>query len=84
MYPHLNQKDFSNADRIIDKHELKQLVPYSHVHISRLEKQCQFPQRIQLGANRVGWSLEEIKDWIETKKLDRDPDKRPSDTAEGK
>jgi len=30
-----------------------------------------FPQRIPIGANRVGWSLNEVLEWIAAKKADR-------------
>ena len=56
------------VDRIIDRHELSRLVPYSITHILRLEAQGKFPARIRLGANRVGWSLEEVLRWVEEKK----------------
>jgi len=63
---------FEATDRIIDKKELSKLIPYSEVQIQRLEKKGLFPKRIKIGANRVGWSLNEINDWIETRKNDRD------------
>ena len=55
-------------DRIIDRHELSRLVPYSRTHIYRLEAKGSFPERIRLGSNRVGWSLAEVLDWIEKRK----------------
>jgi predicted DNA-binding transcriptional regulator AlpA len=57
-----------STDRIIDRHELVRLVPYSINHILRLEAQGQFPERIKLGASRVGWSLAEVMDWIAERK----------------
>lgn len=57
-----------STDRIIDRHELSRLIPYSLTHIHRLEAQGKFPERIKLGANRVGWSLAEIMDWIAQRK----------------
>lgn len=53
--------------RIVNKKELRLLVPYSPQHILRLEKDNEFPKRIQIGKRRVGWSLKEIKDWIATR-----------------
>ena len=50
--------------RIIDRHELKRLIPYSLTHIGRLEAQGRFPQRIRLGANRIGWLHSEVVTWI--------------------
>ena len=59
-------------DRIIDRRERRQLIPYSDVHILRLERAGRFPARIQLGPSRVGWSELELFEWIEARKLDRD------------
>jgi len=60
-------------DRIIMASERRQLIPYSDMHIWRLEKAGKFPQRIKLSPNgRVGWSLQEILAWIEARKTERD------------
>lgn len=81
---YVNKNQYQNSDRIIDKHELNKLVPYSQVHIHRLEKKGEFPNRITLGPNRVGWSLIEVQDWIESKKRMRDEEIRNSDKEECK
>ena len=59
------------SDRIIDRRERRRLIPYSDVHILRLERAGKFPARIQLGPGRIGWSEHEVLDWIEQRKLDR-------------
>ncbi len=51
--------------RILSKRQLKELVLYSPQHIARLEKAGQFPKRIQLGPNRVGWLEVEVLDWLQ-------------------
>lgn len=56
--------------RILSKRQLRELVLYSPQHIQRLEKAGKFPQRIQLGPNRVGWVEDEVLDWLQ-EKLDR-------------
>ena len=61
----------NEIDRIIDRNELKKLIPYSVTHILRLEAQGKFPARIRLGASRVGWSLLEIQEWIAERKTAR-------------
>ncbi len=61
----------NSPDRIITAKERRELVPYSDMHIWRMERAGRFPRRIQLGANRVGWSLAEIMEWIEAKKAER-------------
>ena len=45
-------EDITCFDRLIDKKELKKLVPYSASHIARLEKLGEFPSRVQIGKCR--------------------------------
>jgi predicted DNA-binding transcriptional regulator AlpA len=59
------------CDRIIDKHELKELVPFSGTHIRRLEISGSFPKRVRIGMHRIGWSLLEVESWISEKKANR-------------
>lgn len=53
--------------RILSKRQVKELVLYSPQHIARLEKAGQFPKRVQLGVNRVGWVEAEVLDWLEVR-----------------
>jgi prophage regulatory protein len=58
---------FNHGDivmRILSKRQLKELVLYSPQHIARLEKVGQFPLRVHLGLNRVGWVEAEVLDWL--------------------
>ncbi len=50
--------------RLMRLHELTSVVPYSPQHIRRLEQANQFPQRVRIGANRVGWVREEVEQWL--------------------
>jgi prophage regulatory protein len=52
---------------IIRRAELQRRVPFSMVHIWRLEQRDEFPRRIQLGANSVGWYADEIDAWCEAR-----------------
>jgi prophage regulatory protein len=61
----------ADYDRIIDKHELRMMVPFHPSHLKRLEDAGQFPMRVPLGQSRVGWSLLEIIEWIELRKAAR-------------
>ena len=63
--------DTNTQDRIIRAPERRQLVPYSDMHIWRMEKAGTFPKRIQLGPNSVGWSLCEVIEWIDARKSER-------------
>ena len=52
--------------KLVSKKELKSVygIPYSFVHIARLEHVGAFPKRVQLGACRVAWVAEEVEEWI--------------------
>ena len=51
--------------KILSKRQVTELVLYSPQHIARLEKAGQFPKRVPLGPNRVGWVESEVLDWLE-------------------
>ena len=53
--------------RILSKRQLRELVLYSPQHIARLDKAGQFPKRVQLGPNRVGWVEAEVLNWLQTR-----------------
>ncbi len=58
--------------RVLRKRAVVKKVGYSGMHIARLEKAGQFPKRIRLGPNSVGWVEAEIEAWIEAKVAERD------------
>ena len=64
--------------RILSKRQLKELVLYSPQHVARLEKAGQFPKRVQLGPNRVGWVEDEVLDWLQQRLDSREEPKRHS------
>jgi predicted DNA-binding transcriptional regulator AlpA len=53
-----------NRDRIIRAKEVQEITGLSRTTIWRLENQGQFPNRVSLGANSVGWKLSEVNNWI--------------------
>ena len=55
--------------RLLSKRQVKELVLYSPQHIARLEAAGQFPKRVRLGQNRVGWVEAEILEWLQ-KRID--------------
>jgi prophage regulatory protein len=61
----------SARNRIIGSAERRRLLPFSDMHIWRLEKAGRFPRRIKLGDHRIGWALDEVLDWIEARKSRR-------------
>ncbi|WP_421702399.1 helix-turn-helix transcriptional regulator [Aliiroseovarius sp.] len=65
--------------RILSKRQLKELVLYSPQHVARLEKAGQFPKRVKLGPNRVGWVESEVLEWLKVRLAER---KNPTDTPD--
>lgn len=53
--------------RILGTQEVLRIVPLSRVTLWRLERKGQFPQRIQVSANRVGWFADEVEAWLESR-----------------
>jgi len=51
--------------KLLSKRQLKEVVLYSPQHIARLEAAGQFPKRVKLGNNRVGWVESEVLDWLQ-------------------
>jgi prophage regulatory protein len=44
--------------------EVAKRIPYSQIHLRRMEAQGRFPRRVRLGANRVGWVRAEVDQWL--------------------
>jgi len=61
----------TNPTRIIMQKELGRRVPFSPVQIWRLEKAGEFPRRVKLGPNRIGWVEEEVEAWLRQRMADR-------------
>lgn len=54
----------NNSDRIIRAEEVQSMTGLSRTTIWRMENKQEFPRRVSLGANCVGWRLAEITAWI--------------------
>lgn len=52
-------------DRIIRAKEVQNMTGLSRTTLWRLENKGEFPYRVSLGGNSVGWKLSEIKQWID-------------------
>ena len=62
----MTQEERSNgAIRFLRYAELRPMkgIPFSKVHIDRLEKAGRFPRRVRLGPNTVAWREDELDDW---------------------
>jgi prophage regulatory protein len=47
-------------------------IPFSYVHICRLEKAGRFPKKVRISANRVGWFEDELQQMLEERAAERD------------
>ncbi len=54
-------------DRMLLWPELARLIPFSRVHVGRLEAAGLFPRRYQIGSARVAWRLSEVEAWLATR-----------------
>ena len=52
------------TNTLIRSGEIETIVPYSMNHIRRLEEAGQFPKRVRVCANRVGWVRAEVEQWL--------------------
>ena len=62
----------SAVPKLVTAKELSVKIPYSAVHVWRLEQKGEFPRRIHLGGNRVAWLEAEILEWIARKLAERE------------
>jgi prophage regulatory protein len=54
--------------RLLDYPALRERgIPWSRVHVGRLEAAGKFPQHIDLGANSIAWFEDEIDAFLEEK-----------------
>jgi len=73
--------DIDECERIVTAKERRHLIPFSDMHINRLEQSGDFPRRVRIGANRVGWLLSELQAWIEEKAEARDDSQHSPDQS---
>jgi prophage regulatory protein len=62
----------SAVPKLVTAKELSAKIPYSTVHVWRLEQKGEFPRRIHLGGNRVAWLEAEILQWLASKLAKRE------------
>jgi prophage regulatory protein len=62
----------SAVPKLVTAKELSAKIPYSAVHVWRLEQKGEFPRRIHLGGNRVAWLEAEILEWLARKLAERE------------
>jgi prophage regulatory protein len=47
-------------------------IPWTRVHLARLEAAEKFPRHINVGESSIAWFEDEIDDFLEAKALERD------------
>jgi predicted DNA-binding transcriptional regulator AlpA len=47
--------------------DVTRLTGLSRTTLWRLERQGQFPTRVRLGLNSVGWRDDEVRDWVDSR-----------------
>ena len=57
----------SPSNRIIRAKEVQSITGLSRTTIWRFENTGEFPKRVNLGGNSVGWKLNEVKQWVESR-----------------
>jgi prophage regulatory protein len=61
------------TDRILREPEVRQISGLSRVTRWRQERKGKFPARRKLSDNAVGWLESEIRDWVATRSVSRQP-----------
>lgn len=54
-------------DKLLTIDEVVARIPFSRVHIYRLMKRGEFPQRVRVGERRVAWIQSEIQAFCESR-----------------
>jgi predicted DNA-binding transcriptional regulator AlpA len=57
----------SNHDQIIRAKEVQEMTRLSRTTLWRMENKGEFPRRVSLGGNSVGWKLSEVSHWIDNR-----------------
>jgi prophage regulatory protein len=59
--------------RLLDYQALKgRGIPWTRIHLARLEAAGKFPLHVDIGENSVAWFEDEVDDFIEMKAAERD------------
>ena len=61
-----------SSNKVIKLNEVKRLTTLSTASIYRQIKNKSFPKQIKLGERSSAWFLEEIIQWLEDKRIERD------------
>lgn len=57
----------NGAMRIVGQREVQALVGLSRTTLWRMEREGRFPLHLQLGHRRIGWIVDDIQNWINSR-----------------
>lgn len=66
---------------LINRKNLLAMIPLSERAIFNMEKRGDFPCRIVLTSRNVAWDLDEVEEWIESRKRTGEQADRPGATV---
>jgi predicted DNA-binding transcriptional regulator AlpA len=55
--------------RVLSLQSVLELIPVSRTTLWRMERAGQFPRRIQISSNRIGWLESDVEAWLEKRKV---------------
>lgn len=67
----MDTTETKQTQKILRKREVLAMLGISDPSLYRWEISGQFPKRLQLGGNSVGWLLSEVEAWIAGKAAER-------------
>jgi prophage regulatory protein len=71
--------------RFLDRQGLRARgISYTPVHIARLEKKGLFPKHVMVTANRSGWILAEVEEYLKSRVAARDDPNAPPPRPRGR
>ena len=68
----VSSSETPSLNKVIKLSEVKQITTLSTASIYRQIKDNSFPRQIKLGERSSAWFLEEIIQWLEDKRIERD------------
>jgi predicted DNA-binding transcriptional regulator AlpA len=60
--------------RILDHDALLEIIPLSRTTLWRMERAGEFPRRIKVSKNRVGWFESDVAAWLDARRHHDDND----------
>jgi len=64
----LEKQTTTSGKRVLSQQAVLALIPLSRTTIWRMERAGDFPKRIQISANRIGWLEADVDAWVEERK----------------